>query len=401
MDFKLIFGKCWPDAQPASFGPSMTDANRIPAVFIRGGTSKGVFFHARDLPADQAARDALFLTVIGSPDPYGRQLDGMGGGYSSVSKAVIIAPSERADADVDFTFAQVVVDKPLVDYAQTCGNLSSAVGPFAVDEGLVKVPDGPAVVRVFNTNTSKIYHAHFQVRGGRAVEVGDYVLAGVSGSAALVRLDYVHPGGAMTRAFLPTGNVVDTFDVSGIGPVEASLVDATNPVVFVDAAAFGKTATEHPDALDADRVFMAAMDDLRRQAGVAMGMAETPQDVPLSNPKIAILAAPADCTTIAGERIAAAEHDILIRILSMEKCHKAVTGTGAMCLSAACGVVGSVPYRLRRGSDPKVRLASPSGIVELAADVAQAADGVWEARAIYVERTQRRLMEGWVRLPHG
>ena len=379
----------------------MIENRRIPAVFIRGGTSKGVFFHARDLPAEPAARDDLFLAVMGSPDPYERQLDGMGGGYSSVSKAVIIAPSEREDADVDFTFAQVVVDKPLVDYAQTCGNLSSAVGPFAVDEGLVSVPDGPAVVRVFNTNTSKIYHAHFEVRGGRAVEVGDYVLAGVSGSAALVRLDYVHPGGAMTRAFLPTGNVVDTFDVTGLGPVEASLVDATNPVVFVDAAAFGKTATEHPDALDADRTFMAAMDDLRRQAGVAMGMAERPQDVPLSNPKIAILAAPADFTTIAGETVSGADHDILIRILSMEKCHKAVTGTGAMCLSAACGVVGSIPHRLRRGNDPKVRLASPSGIVELAADVGQTADGTWEARAISVERTQRRLMEGWVRLPHG
>lgn len=379
----------------------MADANRIPAVFIRGGTSKGVFFHARDLPEDPAERDAIFLTVIGSPDPYGRQLDGMGGGYSSVSKAVVIAPSNRADADVDFTFAQVVVDKPLVDYAQTCGNLSSAVGPFAVDEGLVQVADGPAVVRVFNTNTSKIYHAHFDVRGGRAVEVGDFVLPGVSGSAARIRLDYVDPGGAMTRAFLPTGNPIDTFDVAGIGPVEASLVDATNPVVFVAASAMGKTATETPDALDADATFMAAMDDLRRQAGVAMGMAEEPKGVPLSNPKIAILAPPAESVTIAGETVSASDHDILIRILSMEKCHKAVTGTGAMCLAAACGVEGSVPHRLRKGTEAKVRMASPSGVIELAADVAPTPDGGWQVRSISVERTQRRLMEGWVRLPHG
>ncbi|MDF1794205.1 MAG: PrpF domain-containing protein [Thalassobaculaceae bacterium] len=379
----------------------MADRNRIPAVFIRGGTSKGVFFHARDLPADRAARDAIFLTVIGSPDPYARQLDGMGGGYSSVSKAVVIEPSARDDADVDFTFAQVVVDKPLVDYAQTCGNLSSAVGPFAVDEGLLRVADGPAVVRVFNTNTSKIYHAHFEVRDGRAVESGDYVLSGVSGSGALVRLEYVDPGGAMTRAFLPTGNAVDTFDVAGIGRVEASLVDATNPVVFVAASAFGKTATETPDALDADMHFMAAMDDLRRQAGVAMGIADRPADVPLSTPKIAILAEPGDHTTIAGTAVTASEHDILIRILSMEKCHKAVTGTGAMCLSAACGVAGSVPHRLRRGSDATVRLASPSGVVALAADVGRGDDGTWQARSISVERTQRRLMEGWVRLPHG
>lgn len=379
----------------------MSDPNRIPAVFIRGGTSKGVFFHARDLPDDRAARDAIFLTVLGSPDPYGRQLDGMGGGYSSVSKAVVVAPSDRDDADVDFTFAQVAIDRPLVDYAQTCGNLSSAVGPFAVDEGLVRVDDGPATVRVFNTNTAKIYHAHFEVRGGRAVETGDYVLSGVSGSAALVRLDYVDPGGAMTRAFLPTGNPTDTFEVAGIGPVEASLVDATNPVVFVAASAFGKTATETPDALDGDTGFMAAMDDLRRQAGVAMGMAERPEDVPLSNPKIAILAPPSDMVTIAGEPVPASAHDILIRILSMEKCHKAVTGTGAMCLAAACGVAGSVPHRLRLGDDPRVRMASPSGVVDLAADVARSPDGTWQVRSISVERTQRRLMEGWVRLPHG
>lgn len=379
----------------------MSDPNRIPAVFIRGGTSKGVFFHARDLPDDRAARDAIFLTVLGSPDPYGRQLDGMGGGYSSVSKAVVVAPSDRDDADVDFTFAQVAVDRPLVDYAQTCGNLSSAVGPFAVDEGLVEVEDGPATVRVFNTNTAKIYHAHFEVRGGRAVETGDYVLSGVSGSAALVRLDYIDPGGAMTRAFLPTGKTTDRFDVAGIGPVEASLVDATNPVVFVAASAFGKTATETPDALDGDTAFMAAMDDLRRQAGVAMGMAERPEDVPLSNPKIAILAPPSDMVTIAGEPVPASAHDILIRILSMEKCHKAVTGTGAMCLAAACGVAGSVPHRLRLGDDPRVRMASPSGVVDLAADVARSPDGTWQVRSISVERTQRRLMEGWVRLPHG
>lgn len=354
-------------------------ATRIPAVFIRGGTSKGVFFHARDLPRDRAARDAIFLTVIGSPDPYGRQLDGMGGGISSVSKAVVIEPSARDDADVDYTFAQVAVDRPLVDYAQACGNLSSAVGPFAVDERLVDVADGPAVVRVFNTNTSKIYHAHFEVRGGRTVETGDYVLPGVSGAGALVRLEYISPGGAMTRAFLPTGN----------------------PVVFVDAASFGKTGTERPEELDADAGFMAAIDDLRRQAGVAMGMAESPRAVPLSNPKIAILAPPADCTTIAGEPIAADGHDILIRIVSMEKCHKAVTGTGAMCLAAACSVEGSIPQRLRRGTEPKVRLASPSGVVVLAADVRRDDDGTWRVHSISVDRTQRRLMEGWVRLPHG
>ncbi len=374
-------------------------AKRIPAVFIRGGTSKGVFFHARDLPADRGSRDAIFLRVIGSPDPYGRQLDGMGGGLSSLSKAVVIEPSSHPDADVDYTFAQVAVDRPVVDYAQTCGNLSSAVGPFAVDEGLVQADEGDAVVRVFNTNTAKIYHARFQVRDGRAVETGDHALPGVAGTGALVRLDYMDPGGSRTSGFLPTGAVSETFTVTGIGPVEATLADATSPVVFVSAADFGKTATELPDAIDADRGFMAAMDDLRRQAGVAMGLADRPADVPLSNPKIAILAAPTDAPTLTGDTVAADEHDILIRILSMERCHKAVTGTGAMCLAAVCRVEGSVAHRLCRPSSGPVRIASPSGVVRVDADVARAEDGTWTVRSIGVDRTQRRLMEGWVRVP--
>ena len=377
----------------------MGNRTRIPAVFIRGGTSKGVFFHARDLPADRAERDAIFLTVIGSPDPYGRQLDGLGGGISSLSKAVVIEPSNRPDADVDYTFAQVAVDRPVVDYAQTCGNLSSAVGPFAVDEGLVAAEDGEAVVRVFNTNTSKVYHARFPVKDGRAVETGNHAMPGVPGTGALVQLDYIDPGGSRTAGFLPSGSAVDRFTVDGVGTVEASLVDATNPVVFVAAADFDKTATELPDAIDADRTFMAAMDDLRRQAGVRMDLADQPADVPLSNPKIAILAPPSDAPTLSGETLGAEGHDILIRILSMERCHKAVTGTGAMCLAAACLVEGSVPHRLCRPTTGTVRIASPSGVVSVRAEVSRTADGGWTVASIGVDRTQRRLMEGWVRLP--
>jgi hypothetical protein len=375
---------------------------KIPAVFIRGGTSKGVFFKEADLPKDRAVRDEIFLQVIGSPDPYGRQLNGMGGGLSSVSKVVILEPSSRPGADIDYTFVQVAVDKPVADYSQTCGNLSSAVGPFAVEEGLVTCGDGEAVVRVFNTNTSKIYHARFHVRDGIAVEVGDYTMSGVSGTGALVTLDYVHPGGALTGAFLPSGQEVDTLMLPGGDMIEASLVDATSPVAFVRAADLGKTGTEAPDKLEHDTAFMVRMDAIRRAAGVRMGLGASAADVPLSTPKIAIVSAPAPYQTISGERIDLSEHDIAIRIVSMERVHKAVTGTGAMCLAAACQVPDSLPGVIvgSRAAGAEIRIASPSGTLPVAATALKDPDGVWQAEKVTVFRTQRRLMEGAVILPY-
>ncbi len=247
---------------------------KIPAVFIRGGTSKGIFFHAKDLPGDPAERDRILLHVLGSPDPYRRQLDGLGGGLSSLSKAVFIAPSERPDADVDYTFAQVSVDRPVVDYSGTCGNLSAAVGAFAVDEGLVEAPDGEACIRVHMTNTGKIYQARFAVKDGVAVEEGDFVMPGVGRSGAKVTLDYLDPGGAVTGALMPTGRARDPIEVAGLGRIEVSLVDAASPVVFLDAADLGCQATERPEALDADPVFMSRMEEVRRQGAVLMGIAE-------------------------------------------------------------------------------------------------------------------------------
>lgn len=397
---------------------------KIPAVFMRGGTSKGVFFKATDLPSDRAERDRIFLTVLGSPDPYGRQLDGMGGGISSLSKAVVIEPSSRADADVDFTFIQVAVDRPIADYEQTCGNLSAAVGPFAVEEGIVSAADGEAVVRVFNTNTAKIYHARFAVRGGVPVERGDFTMSGVSGTGARVRLDYMNPGGARTSAFLPSGNVIDLLpDGTSHNHIETSLVDATSPVVFVRASDLGVTGTEPPEALEANGSMTSRLEAIRRDAAVVMGLAELAETAALSTPKIAMVSAPAPYTTIGGEKIAAEDHDIAVRIVSMERLHKAVTGTGAMCLAAACQVPNSLPAgMIGRSASSKgtgdqeagekeaggkgtvtpggaVRIGTPSGVLTVAASVSRTENGIWQADRVTVYRTQRRLMEGSVVLP--
>lgn len=374
---------------------------RIPAVFIRGGTSKGIFFHARDLPPDRAARDAIFLKALGSPDAYGRQLDGLGGGISSLSKAVVIEPSARDDADVDYTFAQVVVGEPIVDYGATCGNLSSAVGPFAVDEGLVAAGDGEALVRVFNTNTSKLFESRFTVVDGRAVTGGEFKVPGVSGTGARISLDYLDPGGAMTGRLLPTGRATDRIDVPGLGQIEASLVDASNPVAFVDAAQVDKTAGELPDALEADADVMARLDAIRRVAGVRMGLGNRPEDVPLASPKIAIVAPPLDFEDLSGATVSAADMTIAARMVSMERLHRAVPLTGAMCLAAACRIDGTVPNRLGRNGSPgdEVRVGTPSGVIPVGARVARNGSGDWHAESCRVFRTQRRLMEGWVLVP--
>jgi len=375
--------------------------HKIPAVFIRGGTSKGVFFKEQDLPASRDERDRVFLTVLGSPDPYQRQLDGMGGGLSSLSKVVIVGRSDRPDADVDYTFVQIAVDQPVADYGQACGNLSTSVGPFAVEEGLLDLPDGEATVRVYNTNTDKIYRARFEVRHGHAVETGDYEMSGVAGSGARIRLDYLDPGGANSAGFLPSGNTVDTLEAGSRGAVECSLVDATNPVAFVAAAAMGVAGTERPEALEADVGLMADLDVLRRNAGVAMGLAETAHTVPLSIPKVAMVSAPAGYTSLSGETVPADDHDIAVRIVSMERLHRAVTGTGGMCLAAACQVEGSIPQRVARALEPgrDVRIATPSGVMTVAADAGRDADGAWRVDSVTVYRTQRRLMEGFVVLP--
>jgi 2-methylaconitate cis-trans-isomerase PrpF len=373
----------------------------IPAIFMRGGSSKGVFFHARDLPADRAARDAIFLSVLGSPDPYGRQLDGMGGGISSLSKAVIIGPPTHPDADVDYLFAQVAVDKPVVDWSSNCGNLSSAVGPFAVDEGLVRVADGEALVRIHQVNTKRIIHARFPVRGGKAVTAGDFTMAGVSGSGARIRLDFLAPGGGATGRLLPTGNAQDTLHHEGRA-YAVSLIDAANACVFLDARDLGLNGTESPDEIEADPARMAVLDALRRKAGVMMGLAASPEAVGLALPKIAVVAPPAAYHALDGAGFTADTHDIAVRMISMERAHRAVPLTGAMCLGVASRIPGSLPHRLAGppARADETRVANPSGILSVGAEVREAAAG-WHAESAVVYRSARRLMQGAVAVPVG
>ncbi|MEN0076788.1 MAG: PrpF domain-containing protein [Paracraurococcus sp.] len=372
----------------------------LPAVFMRGGSSKGVFFQARDLPADRAAIDPILLGVLGSPDPYGRQLDGMGGGISSLSKAVIIGPPTHPEADVDYTFAQVAVDRPAVDWKGNCGNLSSAVGPFAVDAGLVRAAEGETLVRIHQVNTRKLIHARFPVRGGRAETRGDFAIAGVAGTGARIRLDFLSPGGSQCAGLLPTGRAVDVLDVPGLGPLRASLVDAANPAVFVDARDLGLTGAESPDAIEADAALMARLDRLGRIAGLAMGLAATEAEVSLANPRVALVAGPLAARTLDGAVLDPAAHDVTIRMLSMERPHRAVPMTGAMGLAVACRIEGSIPHALaRRGQRPEeIRVAHPSGMLTVGAEVRQAAEG-WVADSAVVFRTARRLMQGEVAVP--
>ncbi len=372
-----------------------------PAVFMRGGTSKGVFFRHDTLPADAHARDRIFVEALGSPDPYGRQLNGMGGGVSSVSKAVIVGPASVPGADVDYTFAQVVIDAPEVDYSATCGNLSSAIGPFAVDQGLVTAADGMQTVAVHNTNTGKIYNATFEVKDGVFQPSGDFTIPGVGGSGSKIRLDYLDPGGATSGSLLPTGFATDTLDVPGVGSVEASCIDASNAVVFVDAARLGKTATETVSDLEADIDFMSTTDAIRRAAAVRMGLAETAETAPLGNPKIGIVGPPAESMTLAGERIVAADADLSARIVSMGQVHRALPLTGAMCLGVACRIPESIPSRFVRNVVGDIRLANPSGVLPVDADVSADEDGTVTARSCTVYRTARPLMVGQVLVPAG
>ncbi|HXH84205.1 MAG TPA: PrpF domain-containing protein [Candidatus Tectomicrobia bacterium] len=361
---------------------------RIRAVFMRGGTSKCLVFHADDLPAEGPERDAVLLAALGSPDPYGRQLDGLGGGISSLSKACIVGSASRPDADVDYTFAQVEVGVPKVDYRGNCGNCSSAVGPFAIDERLVKVREGETTVRIHNTNTRKLILAHVPVHDGEAATAGDFELAGVPGRGARIALEFLDPGGAGTGRLLPTGAPRETID-----GLEASLVDATNPVVFVRAADLGLTGAEAPAAVDADRGLSARLESIRVEAGARMGIRGS-----AAIPKVAFVAAPRPFVTLDGARHEAAACDVLARVISMGNCHRAFALTAAMCLAVAARVPGTVVHEVTASADGDVRLGHPSGVLPVAARV-EVRGGEARAESVTVYRTARRLMEGFVRIP--
>lgn len=374
---------------------------KLPAVFMRGGTSKAVMLHARDLPANRDDWSPIFLSLMGSPDPSLRQLDGMGGGVSSLSKVCVIGPPSHPDADVDYTFAQILIDTPRVDYGTNCGNMSSAIGPFAVDEGIVPRPETKdAVVRIHNTNTKKIIISRFGMDGDAAAVDGEMTIDGVAGTGAPVRLEFMAPGGARTGRLLPTGKPIDLLDVPGVGRIPASMVDAANPFVMVAAETVGATATEKPAEIETNKALMQKLEAIRRTASIVMGIAPNAESAAnMSAPFIAFIAPPTATTTLSGRTLAPADMDLLVRVISSGQPHRATPLTGAMCFAVATRVRGTLAAEMARGlakDASQIRIGHPSGLITVDARVVAGADGEAHADYAAVYRTQRRLFEGRV-----
>ena len=378
---------------------------KIPAAFYRGGTSKGLFFRAEDLPADRAEIERILLAVMGSPDPYRKQMDGMGGGTSSTSKALIVSPSTRADCDVDYWFAQVGIDTATVDWSGNCGNLTSAVGPFAIEEGMVAATGEMTTVRMWQANLGKRIIAQVPTKNGLPRVEGDYALPGVGGTGAEIVLSFLDPSDAGT-GLLPTGRVMDTLDVPGVGKVEATLINAGNPHVFVAASTFGITAAESVLELDARTALHAALESTRTAGAVTMGLAKTAEEATRNRPatpKIALFAAPCDYENALGEAISAEAFDVLTRIVSMGRFHHAFPGTAGVSVAAAARLPGTLVHRFMRqtnhAADAPVRIAHASGVLPVGVRLNQDAQGAWVLEASVLSRTARRLMEGSVLLP--
>ncbi|WP_043689016.1 2-methylaconitate cis-trans isomerase PrpF [Luteimonas huabeiensis] len=383
---------------------------RIPATYMRGGTSKGVFFRLDDLPerarAPGQARDALLMRVIGSPDPYGKQIDGMGGATSSTSKAVIVARSDRPDHDIDYLFGQVAIGEPFVDWSGNCGNLSAAVGPFAISAGLIdpaRVPrDGVCTVRIWQANIGKTIVAHVPMAGGQVQETGDFELDGVTFAAAEIRLEFLDPaeageGGAM----FPTGRVVDALEVPGVGTLRATLIDAGIPTIFLDAAELGYTGSELQEAINADPQALARFESIRAHGAVRMGLIADVAEAAARQhtPKVAFVAPPAAYVASSGKRIEAADIDLRVRALSMGKLHHAMMGTAAVAIAAAAAVPGTVVNQAAGGgARTEVRFGHPSGTLRVGAEAVQA-DGRWSVARAIMSRSARVLMDGAVRVP--
>lgn len=373
---------------------------KIPAVFMRGGTSNAVVFNAKDLPRDRAQWDEIFLAAIGSPDPYGRQLDGMGGGVSSLSKVCVVGPPTRRDADIDYTFAQVQVKEARVDYGANCGNMSSAMGPFAVDEGLVKASGADALVRVHNTNTKKIIWSRFALDDGQAAVDGDLAIPGVAGTGAPVKLEFREPGGATTGKLLPTGNVADTLEVPGFGKFRVSMVDAANACVFARAADLGIKGTELPDEIDANPELLKKLAAIRIAASVAMGITKTPEEAAkrATVPFVGFVSSPQEAKTLTGDRVEAAGVDLTARMMSNGQPHRALPLTCTLCLAVAARVEGTVVNEVARraqDSEAEIRIGMPSGVLTAAASVRKL-EGQWHAEQGAFYRTQRRMFDGYV-----
>lgn len=381
----------------------------IPAVYMRGGTSKGVFFLTDDLPADPVRRDRILLRVIGSPDPYGQQIDGMGAATSSTSKVVLVGPSSRPDCDVDYRFGQVAIDRPLIDWSGNCGNLTSAVGPFAIAQGLVAAPrDGTAVVRIWQANIAARIIAHVPMRDGEVVEEGDFELDGVTFPAAQIRIEFLDPSPAQDAegapgGMFPTGRALDSLEVPGIGRVEVTMINAGNPAVFIDAAQLGLRGNEMQRDVNGDAALLARCEAIRAHATVRMGLARDADEATRlrpHTPKLAFVAPALAYTASSGKAIESAMVDFNARILSMGKLHHAMTGTGAVAIAVAAAIPGTMVNRLLpAGAVPEqVRFGHPSGVMAVGARAERRGDA-WVVTKAIMSRSARRLMSGSVHVP--
>ena len=389
-----------------------TSQIKIPATYMRGGTSKGVFFNLVDLPeaaqVPGADRDALLLRVIGSPDPYEKQIDGMGGATSSTSKTVIVSRSSRRDHDVDYLFGQVSIDKPFVDWSGNCGNLSAAVGPFAINSGLLdasRIPrNGVAVVRIWQANIGKTIIAHVPVTDGAVPETGDFELDGVTFPAAQVQLEFIDPaadeeggGGSM----FPTGNLVDELEVPGVGTVKATLINAGIPTIFINASDIGYSGRELQGDINGDPKALAMFEAIRAHGALRMGLIKHLDDAATRQhtPKVAFVARPADYLASSGKPVTASNIDLLVRAMSMGKLHHAMMGTAAVAIGTAAAIPGTLVH-LAAGGIPReaVRFGHPSGTLRVGAQAVMN-NGEWTVTKAIMSRSARVLMEGWVRVP--
>jgi probable AcnD-accessory protein PrpF len=377
---------------------------RLPAVYMRGGTSKGVFFVATDLPADPAIRDRILLRVIGSPDRYGKHIDGMGGATSSTSKVVLVAKSERDDSDVDYLFGAVAIDRPVIDWSGNCGNLTAAVGPFAIHAGLITAPrDGVAPVRIWQANIGKRIVAHVPMLAGEVREEGDFELDGVTFSAAEIPLEFLDVGAEDDNGpMFPTGSTLERLALPGGEGLEVTLINAGNPTIFIDAASLGLKGTELQHEVNTNPALLARAETIRAHAAVAMRLAATADEATAqrpATPKLAFVARPATYVASDGKRIDAQGIDLLVRIFSMGQLHHAMTGTGAVAIAAAAAVPGTCVHRVcTQAQAGRIRFGHPSGTLTVGAEVSRQ-DGRWSVTKALMSRSARRLMEGWVLVP--
>lgn len=378
----------------------MINRNRIPAVYMRGGTSKGLVFHRRDLPADRAEWDGIFLGAMGSPDPYGRQLDGMGGGTSTLSKVCIVEPASRDGFDVDYTFAQVSVKQAKVDYGSICGNMSAAVALFAQQEGLVPTGSQQTVVRIFNTNTKKALRATLDIGNGAPPVRGLMGIPGVAGEAPPVRLDFIDPSGATTGKLLPTGNARDTLRIPGYGSMAVSLIDAGTSCVFIDAGALGLEGSELPSEISTRAEVVALVEQARRHASVAMGLApdiEAAAAKPVA-PFVCVIAPAMDSGTLSGAAIAVHDVDFTVRAFANGQPHLALPITASLCCAVAAEVEGSLLDAIlgaNRQNTSSLRIGMPSGILNVAASLDKGGGRI-RVHSASLYRTARRLFDGFV-----